>query len=124
MPSSAKSGGIRMSTTATSGCLASTSRSSPSDIAGFPDHVEPGVPEHGADALADEDAVVGYDDAHGSSARTFVPSPGLLATENEPPTAATRSASPVRPVPSRRRGPAVAVVGDLEDEVIAVVRLR
>ena len=77
----------------------------PGDIAGFAHHVEPGVPEHGADALADEDAVVGYDDAHGSSARTFVPAPGRLSTENEPPTAATRSASPVRPVPAAGEAP-------------------
>src|SRR3954451_1745792 len=51
------------------------------------------------DALAQQPAVVGDHDAHGSSAVTMVPAPGGLRMRSVPSSAATRSASPCRPVP-------------------------
>ena len=56
--------------------LASTSRSSPAASPASATTSSPASRSTAHDALADEDAVVGYDDAHGSSARTFVPAPG------------------------------------------------
>src|SRR5204862_7105987 len=57
------------------------------------------------DALAQQPAVVGDHDAHGSSAVTTVPACGGLRIRSVPSSAATRSASPCRPVPAVSSAP-------------------
>ena len=56
---------------------------------------------------------------HGSSTRIEVGPPGGLDTETVPPTTATRSASPDRPLPRLEVGPADAVVPDLQRQQAA-----
>ena len=57
------------------------------------------------DALAQQPAVVGDHDPHGSSAVTTVPAPGGLRMRSVPSSAATRSASPWSPVPAVSSAP-------------------
>ena len=57
-------GGIRMSTIATSGLCIATCRSRSSALPACADDLEAGVLEQPRDALAQEDRVVGEDDAH------------------------------------------------------------
>ena len=64
-PSSVCVGGIRMSMMATSGSCSRTAARSGLGIAGLGDHVEAGLGEQPCDALAEEDRVVGEDDAQG-----------------------------------------------------------
>jgi hypothetical protein len=61
--------------------------------------------EERSDALAHQAAVVGDHDSHGSSAVTTVPALGGLRIRSEPSRAATRSASPWRPVPAVSSAP-------------------
>src|SRR4051794_19361897 len=61
--------------------------------------------EERSDALAHEPAVVGDHDPHGSSAVTTVPAPRGLRMRRVPSSAATRSASPWRPVPAVSSAP-------------------
>src|SRR5216683_497606 len=67
-------------------------------VAGLADHVDAGVGEQPGDALAGQHHVLGYDDAHGISARHAV-----CLKDRLPPSAPTRSASVTmgasRPVP-------------------------
>src|SRR4051812_46701135 len=69
------------------------------------DDVDSLAAHEGHDALSQQRAVVGDHDAHGSSAVTTVPSPGGLRTRRFPSSAATRSASPWRPVPADSSAP-------------------
>src|SRR4051812_36576839 len=57
------------------------------------------------DALAQQRAVIRDHDAHGSSAVTTVPAPRGLRMRSVPSSAATRSASPCRPVPAVSSAP-------------------
>ena len=52
----------------------------------------------------------------GAAARIVVPPPGGLSTVSVPPSAATRSASPCRPLPRERVRSAAPVVGDAHDQ--------
>src|SRR3954463_7289202 len=61
--------------------------------------------EERSDALAHQPAVVGDHDPHGSSAVTTVPAPTGLRIRSVPSSAATRSASPWRPVPAVSSAP-------------------
>ena len=63
-------GGMRTSTTATSGLWAWTLRSRSSASPGLADDLHARVLEQARDALAQQHAVVGEDDAHGIFART------------------------------------------------------
>ena len=78
IPSSVCVGGMRMSTIATSGSQSSTAASSSSASAASPDHLDALATDERRDALAQQPAVVGDHDAHGSSAVTTVPMPGGL----------------------------------------------
>ena len=98
-PSSVWSGGMRMSTTATSGLCGAHLAQQVLGVAGLADDLDAGLLEQRAIALAQQHRVLGDHDAHGISARTTVPSPGGLSTSSVPSSAATRSASPRRPVP-------------------------
>src|SRR4051795_3822685 len=69
------------------------------------DHVDALAAHEGRDALAQQAAVVGDHDAHGSSAVTTVPSPAGLRMRSVPSSAATRSASPWSPVPADSSAP-------------------
>ena len=64
-PSSVNVGGIRMSTTATSGRAASTSASRPSSSPAEPDDLEPAVRQQALQARPEEDRVLADHDAHG-----------------------------------------------------------
>ena len=68
-PSSPRWGGMRMSTSATSGRRASTIRNSAVGVATAPRDLEAGVFEQASEALAQQHLVVGDHDSHGSSAR-------------------------------------------------------
>ena len=120
-PSSVWVGGIRMSTIATSGLCARTCAQQLVGVAGLSDDLEAGFPEQARDALAQQHAVVGDDDAHGISARTLVPPPGGLQTR-----AARRAPRPGRPARAARSrarvGATDAVVGDLDDDVRVAAR--
>ena len=89
-------------------------------VARLGDHLEARLLEQARDALAQQQAVVGQDYAHGTSALTVVPSPGGEWTSRRPSRAARRSARPRRPVPIVGIGPADAVVAHLDDGVGAV----
>src|SRR5215212_11629796 len=68
-------------------------------VAGLADDLDPGFGQEAAQALAQQDRVVGDHGAHGISARTTVPAPGAPVTCRRPSTAPTRSARPRRPDP-------------------------
>src|SRR5439155_24103547 len=74
-------------------------------VAGLPDHLEPRVLEQHHDALPQEYGVLCNDYPHGISARTTVPPPWGLSMRSDPPSAATRSESPLSPVPRRGSAP-------------------
>src|SRR5215831_7454765 len=59
------------------------------------------------EALAQQHGVFGEHQAHGRSALMVVPPPGGLVTVNRPPSAATRSARPVKPDPPRAGAPPI-----------------
>ena len=77
-PSSVWVGGIRTSTIAMSGWCSSTRRMQLVAVVGLRHDLDAGAPQQRGDALADEQAVVGDHDPHGSSAVTTVPAPGGL----------------------------------------------
>src|SRR6185295_19104487 len=68
-------------------------------VAGLRDDVESRGIEDAHDSLAKQDGIVGDHYAHGTSARTRVPSPAGLVTSSRPSSAATRSPSPRSPDP-------------------------
>src|SRR5215207_959344 len=72
---------------------------------GLGDDLDALAPHERRDALAQQPAVVGDHDSHGSSAVTTVPAPGGLRMRNVPSSAATRSASPWSPVPADSSAP-------------------
>ena len=74
-------------------------------VAGLGDDLEARLLEQPRDALAQQQAVVGQDYAHGTSALTVVPSPGGEWTSRRPSSAARRSARPRRPVPPAGSAP-------------------
>jgi hypothetical protein len=105
------------------------------DAVGYGDDVDPGLAEQRGKPVANQQAVVGYQDPHGITAVTVVPAPAVVATRSLPSSASTRSASPRCPDPlassapredrlsggggwDRRRWPTVATLLGLEDEVL------
>jgi hypothetical protein len=80
-------------------------------------HLVPGVFEKPAEALSQQDLVLGDHDSHGSSATTTVPPPAGLSTVRVPPRAATRSVMPARPEPTDGWAPPNAVVADGDDQI-------
>src|SRR5215207_3201454 len=91
------------------GCFSriSAAARSPSSVwvGGLGDDVQAGVLEQPRDALAQQQAVVREDYAHGTSARTVVPWPGGEWTSSRPSSAARRAARPRRPVPTAGSAP-------------------
>ena len=80
-PSSVCVGGIRMSMTATSGCLRAIA---PIRLDGVPDlggDLEAGVGEDARDALADQRGVVGDHDLHAAALRTASPERSPFGTK-------------------------------------------
>ena len=111
MPSSVNVGGIRTSTIATSGALARdrVARSS----AASPTAATTSCPRSASrrtQPVAQQDGVFGDDDAHGSSATIRGPAPAGSRRRASRRGAATRAASPARPVPRVGVGAADAVV--------------
>src|SRR4051795_4452798 len=74
-------------------------------VVGLGDDVDAFAAQERGDALAHQPAVVGDHDSHGSSAVTTVPAPSGLRMRSVPSSAATRSASPCRPVPAVSSAP-------------------
>src|SRR6185312_2057558 len=81
-----------------------------SGVRGQAGHLEAGVGQHPFQPLGEQNGVLGHDDTragvagraghgHGITACSRVPPPGGLCTVSEPPTEATRSASPASPLP-------------------------
>ena len=94
-----------MSISATSGTVALDRREQRRDVADGTGDLEAVRGQDLVQAVADQRGVVGYDDAHGISARIVVPAPGAVWTVNVPLRAPTRSARPCSPLPARGSAP-------------------
>ena len=79
-------------------------------VAGLGHHLQPGVAQHGDDALADEHAVVGYDDAHGTSSSHDRARPGRADHAERAAHGRDPVAEPGQAAVGRGRRPAAAVV--------------
>ena len=99
-PSSVWVGGMRMSTTATSGSARSHRSPEPVGVADRRDDLEARVREHPREALAEQRGVVGDHDAHGISAVDARAAAGRAVDPRRPSSAATRSARPRSPQPA------------------------
>ena len=64
-------GGIRMSTTTSSGWRSRTSASSSVGVAGLTDHLETRPVQQAGQALAEQDVVIGDDDPYGRHVESF-----------------------------------------------------
>ena len=90
---------MRTSTIARSGSCSATSGEQRLGVADAPDDLVPASSSRPARPSRSSTRVLGDHDAHGNSAAIRVPAPGGLSMTSVPPCAATRSASPARPVP-------------------------
>ena len=106
-PSSVCVGGIRTSTTATSGRCSRTARTSEGPSADRGDDLGAGLLEQPDQALPEQHRVLGEDYPHGRSAVSRVGPPRGLSTVSSPSTACSRSASPARPCPGADTAPPV-----------------
>ena len=94
-----------MSTTATSGWCSRTACRERRGVTDRRAHLHAGLHHQPGESLAEQRGVVGDHDAHGNTASTLVPCGSTSETRSEPPTAATRSASPWRPLPEASAAP-------------------
>src|SRR5262249_14869876 len=70
-------------------------------VGGLADDLDPGLVEEARDPFPQEDRVLADHYSQGITALSLVPPPTGLATSRLPPSAATRSERPRRPLPSR-----------------------
>ena len=113
-PSSVWVGGMRMSTTATSGRCVVDRREQPVEVAGQRDDVEAGRLEHAGDALAQQQRVLADHDAHGITPRTRRPAAGRAVDLERAVERGEPVGHPAQAGAGGRIGAAAAVVGDLD----------